>query len=562
MRALLTTLTLLLVLGCASVPDWKRVPHDRLWQRAPEPVLHPEPKHWEPSGWYETLEASTTAQLGRALSPGFYLETGGHARPALDVNAFGKVADSVWFENRIGRQRLSAEQVGRGSALEAGPALARLRVKSSKTAGITPGLVVEDAAGVRWMVKLDPIDHPGLASGAEAIATRLLWAAGYHVPDNRVVTFDPRVVELAPGASSEDRYGRKVALESGELDALLDRYSPRRAQPIRALFSRFLPGKPIGPFPLTGTRPDDPNDRLPHERRRSLRGLRWFYAWLNNVDAKVAQSFDAFIEVDSAAGLGFVRHYLIDFGSALGSAGDRPKTPGGGHDYEIDWGRAVQRFAGAGIYEPYYKPLESVRPRLRSVGLFESAVFDPARWRPMRPHPIFELSDAEDTFWAASILARFERQQIAAAVRAAAYEEPGAAEHVARVLLERRNKILRHAFAGLAPLDDPAVVRGTRVTLIDLELAAGLRAASGVGYRFRLEHAGRPVARAELARPSIDLGAAMRFLEPELARDPFLTLRVSRVQAGSAGPQVVVRLRAIGSERLLPVALERQRIRG
>jgi len=45
--------------------------------------------------------------------------------------------------------------------------------------------------------------------------------------------------------------------------------------------SRLLEGKPIGGPPFTGTRPDDPNDRIPHEQRRDLRGLASIFAWLD-----------------------------------------------------------------------------------------------------------------------------------------------------------------------------------------------------------------------------------------------------------------------------------------
>ena len=68
------------------------------------------------------------------------------------------------------------------------------------------------------------------------------------------------------------------------------------------------------------------------ENRRDLRGLYVFSAWLNNTDVRGGNTLDAVINQN---GLQFIRHYLIDFGSALGSDGDRSKDAKLGHEFML-----------------------------------------------------------------------------------------------------------------------------------------------------------------------------------------------------------------------------------
>jgi len=42
----------------------------------------------------------------------------------------------------------------------------------------------------------------------------------------------------------------------------------------------------VGPFSYRETRSDDPNDTIPHQDRRVLRGLGVFAAWLNHHDTR------------------------------------------------------------------------------------------------------------------------------------------------------------------------------------------------------------------------------------------------------------------------------------
>src|SRR5208282_671162 len=62
---------------------------------------------------------------------------------------------------------------------------------------------------------------------------------------------------------------------------------------IRVMASLSIPGKLMGPHQYQGVRSDDPNDLIPHQQRRDLRGLAVFAAWVNHTDAKAVNSMDS-----------------------------------------------------------------------------------------------------------------------------------------------------------------------------------------------------------------------------------------------------------------------------
>src|SRR5678815_5465578 len=71
-----------------------------------------------------------------------------------------------------------------------------------------------------------------------------------------------------------------------DIDSILENVARRPDGTYRVVAGRLLPGKILGNFRYEGTRPDDPNDVVPHERRRELRALRVFGAWTNLTDLK------------------------------------------------------------------------------------------------------------------------------------------------------------------------------------------------------------------------------------------------------------------------------------
>lgn len=400
---------------------------------------------------------------------------------AMDVNTADGVPDSEWYTNRDLRA-LDRAALTVGPNTHPGPVLP-WSVVSGKTDGATPGFVVLDAAGVRWFMKLDPAQYPELASGAEVIATRLFWALGYFVPDNRIAYFTRADIGIARSATYKTADGRKRPLTPKALDRLLGTAARRADGRYRVLASRALDGKPIGPFLYAGTRTDDPNDVIPHEHRRSLRGLRVFAAWLNHVDAKSINTLDTVIERD---GRKIVRHHLLDFGSTLGSAGLGPRAFDEGNAYVFDRGSVARSMFTLGLAVPPWRRTPFAAPA--SIGRFEGEHFDPTQWKPRIPNPAFIEAMPDDLFWAAHKMMSVDRRVIEAAVNAADYSDPAAGPYVVKALLERRRHIFEAYLNGVAPLVDfslsPQDVLYFSNAAVDADVARRAEAYTSTWYEF------------------------------------------------------------------------------
>jgi hypothetical protein len=369
-------------------------------------------------------------------------------RPATragDVNALDEVPDSSWFENRIGAHPLTAAELQRGPA----PA-APFAVIGTKLGGVSPGLRVRDATGTVYVMKFDRPGDPISETASDVVVQRLLWAAGYHTPEDSIVTLAPGDLRLDPVARLKDARGVQRAMTEADLRAVLALVGRRGDGRTRALVSKLLPGVPLGGYAQEGLRADDPNDRVPHEERRSVRGARVFFAWLNHTDIKEDNLFDSWIPDPVAPGRGRLRHHLVDFGNSLGVFGWQiDRTAGFSQNLDLKYGlRSLVTF---GLWQ---RPWEGITPApLEGVGNLESARFDPAAWRSGYTWVPFDRFDRFDGFWAARILMRLTAAHIAAAVAEGQYQDPRAAGYVARTLLERQRKVGRYYLAQTSALD-------------------------------------------------------------------------------------------------------------
>lgn len=563
----------------ACAPGWKQTPHDRMFQREAVKPIPRVPERRPTSDWWDHGLQLIVRPIGRALSPGRWISGAMGGRAARDVNDLGQVPDSDWFENRISRRTLTVDEAFRGPTQTTGPAVGPLFVISGKVDGATAGFVVRDRDGITWYLKLDPPSSPELTTSAEVIASRLLWMAGYHVPELHAIDIEARRFLLDPKAKTKDHYGRKIPLTPLALDRLLRPLNTDKAGRVRVLVSRQPDGVVLGPFDYRGLDPDDANDKIPHEHRRSLRALWVFSAWLNNTDTRNQNSLDVFRPVDPTTpdGPGMIRHYLLDFGNSLGATGTGEKIAESGFEYVFDWRVIMSNLFAVGLRTTRYERLR--RSPYRSVGIFESKAFQPHDWRPTFPNPAFEECTRSDTFWAASILARIQPDHIRAAVSAGRYHEDGATTHVVQTLLERRRKMLIYGFTGFLEIDQPRA-RGHILIVDDLRAIAGLPNTGPLSYKVHwnrtrgvdrelahgsvgttspdrptIHDTGEPsIATARvLGEVQIDLSSTLAALQREagFADDPFITVELTRTRLSAR-----VHLRVVG-DTLLPVSLDR-----
>ena len=214
---------------------------------------------------------------------------------AQNLNSIEEVPDSSWYTNRAGRIPLTAEDITRGPDTSDGPAAGAWTITSSKSDGVTPGFTIKDSRGERWFLKFDPPGYRAMSTGTEVTITKLMWALGYNVPENHIAYLRPEALSIGSTATFTPKSGRPRPMRRADLEQLLSAVDRERDGSIRVVASKALEGKPIGRIRFFGTRPDDPNDVVPHEDRRELRGYGVFAAWLNHVDAKAINSLDTLV---------------------------------------------------------------------------------------------------------------------------------------------------------------------------------------------------------------------------------------------------------------------------
>lgn len=392
-----------------------------------EPVAVPEAH--DPSEISRLTESLVRRPVQSALDPR-------RAPSAGDVNALDDVVESTWMRP-VGDPRAPA-------GAPAGPPVPPLTLR--EVTGPDRMRVV-DARGLGYELLLDYPRHPALRTGAAAVASRLVRAVGYLTPEVHVIDI--------PEALGDAVLPRRACLEREP--------NVRRAAAIRGPY-----GVDLGPPHPSEVREDDPNDRVPHAHRRSLRALRVVAAWLYLVDVGPSLTRDVYV---GAPGAGHVVHLIVGLEDALGVE----QTLSEARLLRDPIGRPARNLVTLGLGDPYSKRRKSPWAGLGSL----STDVDPEDANNPWPYdPVLRMTDA-DGYWMAKRIQGLSRQVLEDAVAAAKLDDARTSEHFVYSLDVRRRKVFAHYAARVTPLEVHAFER-RRLTLRDVAVTWGFW--GGEGY--------------------------------------------------------------------------------
>ncbi|HEY2370429.1 MAG TPA: hypothetical protein VGH87_28730, partial [Polyangiaceae bacterium] len=333
---------------------------------------------------------------------------------------------------------------------------------------------------------------------AATIGAATFWAAGYNAECQQVVYVRPSLLKLTPGLRSRANFEPERAFDQKRLDQLMKK-SVTRDGKYRMSASAWMSGYAIGPYRYEGTRKDDPNDVIPHEDRRDLRGMRVLAAWLGRTDGREANSFDTWFADDPKkpeSSPGVVVHYAFDESEVLG--GDWPWAPPEiaarlGSSYLIDWGDIGHDFVTLGAE---VRPWEDVKPVKghELFGYYEVDHFDPEKWKNEYPNVAWSRMTERDAAWMARILSHVSPEMIHALARMADFSDPAQTAYIEHVMAGRLDRVLERWLTRLSPIGDLRI-EGNDLCGVDMAEMRGLRAPGAFRYTARARNAAFAVTR-------------------------------------------------------------------
>lgn len=438
MKKYVTPILLLLVLGCSTASSF-RYPPVR-WLRDTDdatiamPKVRLDHKHSQTQFGQLSEQAQELFVFAQDLAEMPVGLAFSGKMEAVNVNNFDEVADSTWFTNRIGRTSTFVNNFKTPPSLKK-----KWTVLEVNQAKADEEFVIQDSNKNNYVIKIDR-DPEWLVSGGELLGALILSAAGYNVTENYILEFESRILD-------------KKVLPKGKY---------------RALAVRVPPGKQLGHFAFQDRRKDDPNDRIPHEYRRELCGLRVFASLLNNKGIGTKTTLDIYND-------GYVTHYLSNLAGSLADMRSEFLS-----ESTKNVGHTVDALFSFGFYNPYWTSADV--PIKRHKGVLSSEKFDPKAWQPDKQNPAFKYMSYRDAFWAGKILKNFTDDDIRTIVAMSGYKDTKTSDRIVAEIITRRNRIVSYWFQKFNALDNFSL--DGKLEFDDIGVPAGTR------YRFRVKNAG------------------------------------------------------------------------
>ncbi len=402
-----------------------------------------------PSKYYSGLMADGADMI--AFYPLARLPTFPLSSESVNVNAIDEVPNSAWFVNRIGFFDMPPEAAYRGACGDApslDPGGGPWTVVSAKPNGANPGFFIKAPDGHSYLLKFDGPQQPTRATGSDVIGSKLYWLAGYHTPCNEVVYFPKDIFEISPDAKAENNVGEDEPMTAEHVNQVLLKAYQLKDGRLRASASRFVPGKPLGPFRYQNTRSDDPNDVIPHQNRRELRASQVLAAWINHFDSREQNTLDVWVE---DGGRNYIRHYFIDWGDSLGGRWPHDQVSRRlGRSYYWDWGDIGLDLVTLGLYPRVWNQVEL--NEFEIFGYLDGETFTSSEWKGGYPNPAHDAMTPRDALWMVRILDRITPEHVRSAVRSARFPDDRHAAFITKRLLERRHRTLQEYLTRYAPL--------------------------------------------------------------------------------------------------------------
>ncbi len=491
----------------------------------------------------------------RPLSETVGLATSGES---VNVNSLDEVPDSSWFTGRIGVRPLGAAELRKNACADEElldpdhAADGSWLIDKGKTSGSTPGFRITVPGKGKYLVKVEALGLPERQVAATVIGEAVYYAAGYNVSCEQALLVRPSVFRLKPGLrATKGNFGDEYDFDEQALEDLFAK-SNKHGGRLRVSASAWVRGYVLQQFRYEGTRSDDPNDVIPHEDRRELRGARLLAAWIDHFDSREGNSLDTWI-TDAKGGKpdaspGHVLHLQIGTSAALGSVWDfEPISRRLGYSYVLDWSDLFSDFFTLGAVTHPWDTAKKT-PGFETFGYFNVRDFDPERWKNEYPNPAFSRMTERDGAWMARILAHFTRPTVRALAEMAQFEDPANTDYLESALDGRLDKVLERYLTRLSPIADVTVEGSDVLCGVDLAEWRGLR--DKAAFRYFARRLGGPWLPVE-RRPGGKVCVALPHVAPDGGAPddaPSRYVRV-RIDDGVARAPLVVHLYDLGPAR-------------